>query len=70
MKQRYGTVQGMDVVFEHGASGSQWETSTGCVIWTGVRVRDVVEYLDIEIDMTKQKLLDSNWRRSIARRYR
>ena len=27
------------------------------MIWTGVRVRDVVEHFDIEIDMTKQKYL-------------
>ena len=44
--------------FEHGASGSQWKTgAAGCVIWTGVRVRDLVEHLDIEIDTTKQKYL-------------
>mgnify|MGYP001238403477 CR=1 FL=1 len=44
--------------FEHGASGSQWETgAAGCVIWTGVHVEDVIDYLGIDIDVNKQKYL-------------
>lgn len=32
--------------FEHGPSGSQWGTgAAGCAMWTGVRVRDVIEML-------------------------
>src|SRR5690554_944497 len=31
--------------FTHGPSGSQWKTgAAGCALWTGVRLRDVVEH--------------------------
>jgi len=32
--------------FEHGPGGTQWGTgAAGCIVWTGVRLRDVVEKL-------------------------
>jgi sulfite oxidase len=33
--------------FEHGPSGSEWGTgAAGCALWTGVRVRTLLEHLD------------------------
>ena len=44
--QQYYNVQAMDGLFTHGPSGSQWSTgAAGCVVWSGVKLSDVIEYL-------------------------
>lgn len=43
--------------FEHKVSGSQWKTgAAGCVMWTGTRVRDLIEHLGITLSPEQQYL--------------
>ena len=44
--------------FGHKASGSPWKTgAAGCVMWTGVRISDVIEYLGIDIQKQEANYL-------------
>ena len=40
--------------FDHAASGSQWATgAAGCAMWTGIRVKDLIEQLGGPVDGTR-----------------